>query len=42
MIFGDTHHVFTGHIEYLLSKGFVTVSVEYRLAPQYVLLVGTR
>lgn len=31
---GDTHHLFTDHVGYLLQKGFVVVSAEYRMAPQ--------
>lgn len=30
---GDTHHLFTDHVGYLLQKGFAVVSAEYRMAP---------
>lgn len=30
----DSQHVFTGHIEYLLKRGFAIVSLEYRMCPQ--------
>ncbi|BEI86726.1 hypothetical protein CcaverHIS002_0700720 [Cutaneotrichosporon cavernicola] len=29
----DSQHVFTGHIEHLLERGFAVVSLEYRMCP---------
>lgn len=30
----DSQHIFVGHVEYLLKKGFAVVGLEYRMAPQ--------
>lgn len=33
----DSQHIMSGHVGYLLSRGFAVVGLEYRMAPQYVL-----